>query len=258
MLGVGKIGTLGTITGSSAAAPFVSTNSLRFNDDALTEYVSRADAAAHDLTTQLTVSAWVKGTGVGGYGGIVCKGDYGASDIAYYCTDSGAVSGKLGVVISNTGGTDKFWSTGTTVFDNTWHHICFTFNAGTLVIYVDRVVDATPTKHADAAVASLKNSGAGLRMGSLINSGTPANFFVGRINNVSIWSVAFTQGEVTALASGGKPVDLSLHSQYANCVSWYKAGDGDTIGASGIIDTKSALHLSPTNMESADLVVDAP
>lgn len=233
-----------------------STKSLAF--DGVDEFCSRADAAAHDLSTTWTISLWVKGSGAGNYGAILFKSDN-ASDAtrSYAILDSGDSTGKAAIQLYE-GSTQKRWNTSSVVFDNTWHHLVWTFSSGTLNGYIDRVLDASPIKTVDGSITSLNNSTAGLRFGSQVSSGVAATFYSGRLNNVSLWSVALSGAEISALASGGKPVDLSTHSQYANCISWYKCGDGDTIGASGIVDTKGALHLSPTNMEAADIVTDAP
>lgn len=238
----------------AAAAAAFSTNCLSFGGS--NQFASRADAAAQDIGATATWSIWVKAAGAGNYGGIVQKGDAGVTP-GYAILDSGDSSKKIGIQIYD-GTNQKRYNASTAVFDSAWHHFVATFAASTLTLYVDRVLDAAPIKTVDQAVTTINNVATGLRLGSQISSGTPAVFYTGKINNFSLWSVALNQSEINALASGGKPTDLSSHTQYANCVSWYKCGDGDTIAASGILDAKSALHLSPTNMVSGDIVADAP
>jgi hypothetical protein len=242
---------------NTASTAYVSATSIAFGGT--DEYASRADAAAHEFTTTASWSLWVKGAATADYAGVVSKGHYsGTPDLSYTIKRSGAAAGKIGVLISDDGANYRDVSSSITVFDDTWHHVCVTFSSGTLKIYVDGVDDGSITTHISATVNSLKNSADGLRFGSQLDNATPANFYVGRLNNVSLWNIALSLAQVGELRSSSKPADLTLHSAYANCVSWYKCGDGDTIGASGIVDTKGSLHLSPTNMEAGDIVSDAP
>ncbi len=240
---------------STATATYVATKSIAFGGT--DEYCNRADAAVHDVTTTMTLSAWVKGAATQDYTAIVSKTDNAVAN-NYNLLRSGDVAAKWSANISG-GGNNKRWSSSVTVFDNTWHHVAYTFSSGTLAMYNDRVLDTgPPTKTVDGAVASLTPNSVGLRIGSNLTNGTPSAFFVGSITNVSLWNIALDQTGINALATAGKPADLTLHANYANCVSWYKCGDGDTIGANGILDTKGGLHMSPSNMESGDIVTDAP
>lgn len=239
---------------ASPVVPPTATKSLVF--DGVDEFAARADANAQDVGTAGTWSLWVKGAGIGNYGGITCKSDP-TLGAGWAVLDSGDGSKKMGIQLF-AGANQKRYNTSISVFDNTWHHVVFTFGSSAITVYVDRVLD-TPTKTSDQAVTTINNVAAGLRIGSQISNGTPATFYTGSITNFSLWNVALTQTAVTALATGGKPADLSLHANYGSCVSWYKCGDGDTIAANGILDsTANALHLSPTNMEAGDIVTDAP
>lgn len=247
---------------STVAAPYVSTKSLAF--DGVNESSTRAEDVALDFTTAMTASAWVKASGSNtSEGGLVSHGGDITSNFSWYMSQDGTDRAKLGVFISGDGtisaGHGKYYRSSITAFDGTWHHVAVTFGASTLKIYIDGTLDASVTKVWDNAVASLFNTTAALNMGAL-SIFAPSDFFYnGRINNVSLWAATFSGAEVSALSNSGKPADLTLHSQYANCVTWYKAGDGDdpTI-SNGIIDTKSSLNLTGTNMESGDVVTDAP
>lgn len=242
-----------SVTNNSTQSSAFSIKSLSFGGT--NQFASRADANAQDVGSAGTWSLWVKGAGVGNYGGLVTKSDP-VSGPGWAIGDSGDSANKVYMQILDPTN-QKRYNTSTAVLDGAWHHVVFTFASSTLKVYIDRVLD-TPIKTVDDAVSAIAGTGTGLRMGSQVSNGTPGTYFTGKINNFSLWSIALNQTEINALATGGKPNDLSAHSQYANCVSWYKSGDGDTIGANGIIDTKSALHLSPTNMVSGDIVTDAP
>ena len=51
--------------------------------------------------------------------------------------------------------------------------------------------------------------------------------FRGRMDEVSIWSKALTDAEVTAIYNGGTPDDLSEHSAASDLLSWWRMGDND-------------------------------
>jgi hypothetical protein len=189
------------------------------------------------------------------------KSDYGGTTAwSWYLEKSNAT--KAAVVLSSDGtsANRKLYVTSTTIWDGTWHHFAFTFAPNVLKLYVDRVLDASPTKTLDATVNSIFANSVATRFSAGRNNGTPADFFAGSFNNISLWNATLTQAQIDELATNGKPADLALHSLYAtNCISWYKCGDGDTIGANGILDTTSnAIHMTPNNMEAGDIATDAP
>ncbi len=243
-----------TYTTTATRAAYSSTKCLSFAA-ASSQYANTADTSDHDFTTAMSLSCWLKGATPAGGTGIVTKADI-LSDISYYIGNAGTAPGKLYAIVSSTGGFDKIYRSTAVVFDSTWHHVAITFGASTLKIYIDGALDTTPTKEADGAVTTLKNSASGLSMGTLFNGGTPGNFYNGKVDELSLWSIALSATDITALYNSGKPADLSAHAQFANCKSWYKCGDGDTIGAAGIIDSVSAHNMSPTNTPT--IATDAP
>lgn len=241
-----------------AAGPY-NTTCLDFGGT--NEYASRADAAGHDFTTAMSYSFWVKAPATAATAGILSKGDYTLNTIAFYCCRPSTAPTKLNIVFGDddTGQHSKIYQTSVVVFDDTWKHVVVTFSAGTIKIYVNGVEDTTPTKIADSTCNSLYNSGVGLRMGCLFESGAEISFLTGKLCSVPLFGKALSAAEVTELYNGGVTTDVSLHSAYADCVSWYKAGDGDSNAANGIVDTKGALHLTPNNMEAGDIgFADAP
>ncbi len=236
---------------SVAPPPYAATKCISFNGT--TDYLSRLNAAAQNFTTAMTINAWVKGAATADdaqIGGIY-------SDLApkSYLLARSAVAGKIDVIIYD-GANTKFYVSSITAFDSAWHMITFTFGASTLKLYVDGTLDASPTKTIDAAVSSLSQTTRAFASGCRLTGTTPVTYYAGKITNLSLWSIALDQTGVTALRTSSKPADLSLHADYANCVSWYKFGDGDTIGADGIIDTKGGLHLSATGTPT--IQTDAP
>lgn len=246
--------------GSAVVVPpsFSTTKSILF--DGVDEFLSRADSNLQDFSTTMSLSVWCKGAGIGNYGAMIQKGENTLIVTRGYAVlDSGdSPPGKVNAQLFDAT-QQRRYATSVAMLDGTWHHFVFTFSSGTLLLYIDRVLDSSATKPADQAVNSLNNTAFGLHMGCQVTGVTPATFFAGQLCNVSLWSSVLNQTAITALATAGKPADLSLHADFANCVSWYRLGDGDTIAADGILDsTANALHLSPTNMDASNIITDAP
>ncbi len=244
---------------SGGGTPAFSIKSLSFGGT--NQWINRTNAAAQNFATTGTWSVWIKGAGVGNYG-------------AFYQTGENSVIATRGISLLDTGDTAKKmnmqyydstnqdrWTSSVTVFDNTWHHIVCTFNSGTAKIYIDRVEDTSKVHTAVGGVTTLNTTTVlyGLHCGAQVTNTTPATFFAGYLNNLTIWNVEFSQTDINNLASGGKPTDLSGHAQFANCKGWYKLGDGDSIAANGLLDSSgNNLHLTPNNMVAGDIVTDAP
>jgi len=189
------------------AGSFANTTSLDF--DGSDDVIAVADDAELDITDALTVSVWVKG------------GSQDNTVISKYNTSSRrswriAASGtRARVNVSNTGGpydssNMKEWNTSFTPFDGAWHHIAFTYQAGTpdgtLKVFVDGVEDTAITRTWDPNVPSLYSTTANVVIGGYYSENDP---FVGRIDEVAIWNAVLTPSEVARVYNGGSPADLN-------------------------------------------------
>ena len=155
---------------------------------------------------------------------------------------------------STTGATSKTYDSSITAFDSTWHHVAFTWDAGTLELYVDGVKDTSVTKTADNAVTSIRTTTAALTIGN----GTNNFYFDGNIDEVAVWNTTLTDAQITAIYNSGTPNDLRLHSASANLQGFWKMGDLVTSfptypDASGNGNTGTA-----TNMVVGDIETEAP
>ncbi len=237
-------------TTATRAAAYASVDSITFNGSS--HLANTADTADHKFSTVMTVSFWMKST-ASAANGIVTKADIAGNFSWYFGWNA---SGKMRFILSHNGGFDTVYaSTSTTPFNGSWHHIVATFGASTLNMYIDGALDAgSPVS---TGYSTIYNSTYGLQIGCL-NSGGPTYYYPGRLDELSLWNVAFSATDVTNLYNSGHPADLSLHAQYSNLKSWYKLGDGDTITSNGILDSVGGHHLNPVNMNSGNIVVDAP
>tara|TARA_R110002060_G_scaffold70274_2_gene78868 strand:+ start:1839 stop:2630 length:792 start_codon:yes stop_codon:yes gene_type:complete len=126
---------------------------------------------------------------------------------------------------------------------NQWQHIVAIFDnpraspVGLARIYVDgvdtnAVVDATYDRFLGNAYTATK-----FRLGSR-GAGTPGIVFGGKMDEVSIWSKALTEGEVEAIFDAGiTPTTADLTGE-SGLESWYrfKSTDDFTGTAGGIVD----------------------
>jgi hypothetical protein len=135
----------------------------------------------------------------------------------------------------------------------TWTHVTLTYNGGTnfngFRLYKNAVLDNVPG--AGAMVASL-HSGQVPCFGS---RNTAAFFYSGNIDEVSFWTKALSQAEVTELFNLA-PSAVPEHSATAFLVHWWRMGDGDVFPT--IQDQIDAVDGTMTNMTSSDIVAEVP
>jgi hypothetical protein len=88
------------------------------------------------------------------------------------------------------------WLSGpTSVDDNEWHHIAFTYDGAMAVIYVDGVVDVD-----QATTGSFGVAGIDLLIGGTPTGVRPGN---GLINDVGIFNVALAEADIQAMMNDG-------------------------------------------------------
>ena len=91
----------------------------------------------------------------------------------------------------------KDYSMGSSHDDNTWRHYVFTYDNGTLKMYVDGVEIST-TKDVDTSITTLNNTTHNLRVGGNSNA-TPTWADDGDCALLGIWNRALTSGEISYL-----------------------------------------------------------
>lgn len=140
--------------------------------------------------------------------------------------------------------------------DGSWHQLAITFSDNDLKMYVDGALITPTTKVSDTEVNFLHDSTASLEIGSQ-NEGT-GSYFNGSVSQAAIWSSVLTAAELLEIHNSWNPgasgtfinlnTDSGNYASSANLVFWARLGDGDTIGASGILDSSAnANHGTPYN-----------
>ena len=169
------------------------------------------------------------------------------------------VSNQIRVTLQSDNGKLEFTG-GTTLTNNTWYHVCFTYDGTTSItgatLYLDAVAETknSTTDTLSGSFASTGNSKFVLGTSPTLPFGS--NWLRGRMDEVSVFSDELTSLEVTAIYNSGSPKDLSTEAFFSDCISWWRMGDGDSIPT--IKDQASSNDGTTFGMTAANFVNDVP
>jgi hypothetical protein len=144
-------------------------------------YASVADAASLDITTAITIEAWVKPFTVSTTQTIAGKNNAYALNI----TSAAKLQFSKWTSAANASVASSA-SIGTTA----WTHVAATYTSGTCVLYINGAVDTTSA----ALTGAMDATSTALLLGALTTS---TNLFSGCIDNVRVYSVAMTAAQIT-------------------------------------------------------------
>jgi hypothetical protein len=135
-----------------------------------------------------TVEAWLK-TSVSNWNGIVATDDSSGEWSQMNVTPSGVLT----VQIMNAGGQEKAYSGSSTINNDEWHHVAYTYNntLDTLNLYVDGVLELTS--------ASVNQALTGLSINDEINIGVDSagsSFMTGSIDEVRVWNSVLSISDI--------------------------------------------------------------
>jgi len=174
----------GTISGAlRVSGPYG--RALRF--DGSNDWVTIADRASLDLTSGMTVSAWVfPMLSMSGRKTIVMKEQSGGGAYAMFA-NSGASRPETAIFA---GGAERSLSAGAKLPVNVWTHLAATYNGTTQALYVNGTLAGSRPQSGPIAAST-----GVLRLGGNAAAG---QFFAGYIDEVRIYSRALTQAEIQA------------------------------------------------------------
>jgi beta-lactam-binding protein with PASTA domain len=185
----------GTITGAVRVPGRVG-SALSFNGTS--DWVTVVDGAAGtplDLTTGMTIEAWVNPTALSGWNTVVMK-ERGTNALSYalYANDGapqpGGVAAPAGYVRAS--GFDQAVQGTSALPLNTWTHVATTYDGTTERIYVNGVLVATRAQTGGIAVGDQP-----LRIGGN-GSFAGGEFFQGLIDEVRVYNRAKTAAEIAS------------------------------------------------------------
>ena len=144
---------------------------------------------------------------------------------------AGVASGKFQVVISQDGlfSTEyKQYDSNDSVNDGEWNHLAFTWDAGTLTLYINGV-EAAVTKTTDNAITAIYNGTAPFVIGAISAGG--ANRFAGSLSDVRVYSSVLTGANIASIMSGGT---------VGTPLAWYKGSYQPAPNTPPVVDLNGA------------------
>jgi glucose/arabinose dehydrogenase len=177
-------GNTGTISGAARSSSGRFGGALSF--DGVNDWVTVPDASSLDLTTGMTLEAWVNPTVNGDWRTVVFKESPGFVAYSLYSSEPGNV--PITEIVA--GGAARNITGLAPLPLNTWSHLAATYGGGNLRLYVNGALVRTA-----AVTGSLAVSTQPLRFGG---NGTWGEWFAGRIDEVRVYERALSQAEIQA------------------------------------------------------------
>ena len=180
-------GHTGTISGATWSTPGKFGGALSF--DGVNDWVTVGDTAALDLTTGMTLEAWVQPSSLGGWRNVIIKERANGETYNLYAhTDSNTPA--VFIVNASAPGTPLDAMGTSTIQLNSWTHLAATYDGTSLRLYVNGVLVGTRA----TGGAMLTSTGV-LRIGG---NGIWGEFFQGRIDEIRVYNRALTLAEIQA------------------------------------------------------------
>jgi hypothetical protein len=178
------LGNTGTATDTAWTTAGRIGNALVFNG--MTSWVTVPGAAALDVTTAMTLEAWVFPTAaLSGWVGVMSKERPNA--VSYFLYARGTGPPAQGAFI---GGNEQILSGTQALQANAWTHLAATYDGAVQRLYVNGVQVSTRNQTGSIAVSTQP-----LRIGG---NAVYGEWFTGRIDEVRVYNRALTQAEIAA------------------------------------------------------------
>jgi uncharacterized repeat protein (TIGR02543 family) len=206
-------GSIAWWTGSSNANDIISDNNgtlqngttfapgklgTAFSFDGVDDYVLVPDSSSLDVSSGLTIEAWLKTSGTADYARIVSKyyynpGTPGNNNGYGFGFDTG---GTMRCDIGDGSGSYAYALNSTVVADGRWHHAAVVFSPSQATVYVDGVAGTPVTLNGFAP-----NTTEPLYLGQ--DPAAAGRFYTGLLDEVSIYNRALSASEVQAIYNAG-------------------------------------------------------
>jgi hypothetical protein len=138
--------------------------------------------------------------------------------------------------------------------DGLWHHITGTWNSsGNVKIYLDSTLK-------DTTAISGTFTGTPI-YASIGSSGVSSSYYLGNIDEVSLFNIELTASQITTLYNDGLPYTVAADT---GLIGWWRMGDGGIIGNPIATfptipdDSINSNNGTMTNMTSTDFEADVP
>lgn len=222
--------------------------------DGVNDRVSIPDR--YEFDTELSVFAWVKAEAQ--TPGVIASQWESSNSLNRRLWLMQVKNGKLNVILSSDGGNTNILDVETVddVFDDTWAHVGFTFNAGTLSLYANGVAQAVNI-NVNQPVAALFTPVETVPL--LLGAKDPCmktSFLDAHLYEVSIYDKELSPSEYTTIYAGGYPTNLLEYPSSSNLISWWKLGDIDAFPV--VPDLMGFSNGKAEGMLVTNIIGDAP
>ena len=164
------------------------------------QYASAADANNLDLTTAITMAAWIRPTGYATQDLIAkdINGSVNGYQLSLATTKSDSSSQRAFVRFNQAASGDTYRVNATTMYpiDGTWQHVAATYDGAMINLYIDGVLEGSM-----AFTGSITTNATALGIGGQSNGDT-GRLFKGAIDDVRVYNRALSDSEIAALAAG--------------------------------------------------------
>lgn len=227
-------------------------NSLSTSFDGVNELLDGGDIHSYDVNSAWSLSMWVKPNNIAASRILFSKAGV-APNIRGYMLRHNATTGQLFLQM-RTSTVNRSHTFNSALTAGVWQHVMFTYNGGGnmngIKVYLDGVLDSNLP--GSASLTGTLFEGQSFQLGSR-NSGF---YYVGNMDEVTIWNKELSASEVTELYNAGSPLAPTSHSAVGNLASWYRMGDGDTHPT--VSDNQGSDDLTMQNMDSGNFAADVP
>ncbi|WP_428938320.1 FG-GAP-like repeat-containing protein [Fontivita pretiosa] len=191
------MGNVGTISGATRTTAGKNGAALVF--DGVNDWVTIADSSSLDLTTAMTLQAWVLPTSSTGKQDVIIKEGVGTEMYNLYArSDNGGPEANVHVNGANR------MAEGAALPLNTWSHLAATYDGATLRLFVNGALSASL-----AVAGTITTSDGALRIGG---NSLWGEFFAGRIDDVRIYNRALSVSEIQADMNSPVPSPAALQT----------------------------------------------
>ena len=163
------------------------------------QYAWIADDPVFNFGSYMSAFVWVKGSDTGANDAIFGHWDTSANKRSWLIYHDNSSSRKLIILLSDDGTFNsshrRYYTTSANIIDGNWHLAGFTWNSGTLKLYVDGV-EAAVTKTYDDAITTLYNADINLMIGSYLDGGSLTGYLTGSIDDVRLYNQAIPTSEI--------------------------------------------------------------
>lgn len=176
------------------------------------QYSYASDSASLDLSTAVSISAWVNVESITGTHTIAIKGRQDNGSVTNYAFGFDS-SGYLRFYYY-TGSYQIYTASSNALTTGSFHHVAVSYtygSASSIKIYVDGVL-CSGSWTTGTGTASATTNAERLQIGCIRSTTTPIEFFDGVIDDLAIFGKALNDGEIKSLYRGGSDLRITTDS----------------------------------------------